>query len=142
MNPMKITQNLGLTKLFLSSVSGLLFFVLTSQGGVQDGRVIPDKIIIMNDTDQTVNFDGKEYSTGQDISTINDAPRDQNRRRAPLQIGEEKYIVTYPTYKKDGGQTLESYHGIGSLSLKDLIAGRITRRHTGIGIRPLSDYIK
>lgn len=82
-------SRLALLGVMLSTMSAYL------HAGIQNGRQIPDEILVLNNTNQVVTINGSCYNPQQEarISTKNQTGT------VEIQVGGQSYVLVYPLYQ-------------------------------------------
>ena len=86
--------------------------------GIQNGRNIPDEILVLNDTNQAVTINGQRYNPRQEVKVLT---LDQTGT-VDIQVGGQAYVLVYPLYQP--GVAVQEIWSFSRANVSDVMAGR------------------
>ncbi len=86
--------------------------------GIQNGRNIPDEILVLNDTNQVATINGQCYNPQQEARVLT---TDQ-AGAVELQVGDQSYVFVYPLYQE--GVSTQEIWSFSRATVSDIMAGR------------------
>lgn len=86
--------------------------------GIQNGKRLPDEILILNDTNKVATINGVRYNPQQEAKVLTK----NQTGTVEIQVNGQSYVLVYPLYQR--GIFTQEMWNLSRANISDIIAGR------------------